>query len=87
MNTSVEWSSSAGDALEDQSKPTARLGVDELVDSTVDWSQFSFDRPEELVQRPKKEPRRYQREALDDVVRGFEINDRGRLMVTSSQEI
>lgn len=81
VNTSVEWSSSAEAALQDQSKPITRLGVDELVDSTVDWSQFSFDRPEDLVQRPKKEPRRYQREAIDDVVRGFETNDRGRLIM------
>lgn len=81
INTSVEWSSSAESALQDQSKPIARLGVDELVDSTVDWSQFSFDRPEDLVQRPKKEPRRYQREAIEDVVRGFETNDRGRLIM------
>ncbi|MFL0534749.1 DEAD/DEAH box helicase [Micrococcus luteus] len=81
INTSVEWSSSAESALQDQSKPITRLGVDELVDSTVDWSQFSFERPEDLVQRPKKEPRRYQREAIDDVVRGFETNDRGRLIM------
>lgn len=81
INTSVEWSSSAESALRDQSKPIARLGVDELVDSTVDWSQFSFERPEDLVQRPKKEPRRYQREAIDDVVRGFETSDRGRLIM------
>lgn len=81
INTSVEWSSSAESALQDQSKPIARLGVDELVDSTVDWSQFSFDRPEDLVQRPKKEPRRYQRDAIDDVVRGFETSDRGRLIM------
>ena len=81
INTSVEWSSSAESALQDQSKPIARLGVDELVDSTVDWSQFSFDRPEDLVQRPKKDPRRYQRDAIDDVVRGFEASDRGRLIM------
>jgi len=81
INTSVEWSSAAEAALQGQSKNVARLGVNELVDSTVDWSQFSFDEPENLVQRPRKEPRRYQSEAIQDVVDGFETSDRGRLIM------
>ncbi len=81
VNTSLEWSTNAVDALHDQSKPVVTLGVDELTDSTVDWSQFSFDKPEELVRSPKKEPRRYQQQAIDQVIEGFQGHDRGRLIM------
>lgn len=81
IDTALEWSSSAEAARAGQSKDVTRVGVQTLVDSTVDWSEFTFDRPEELTQRPRKEPRRYQREAIDDVVAGFETKDRGRLIM------
>ncbi|MGN2299608.1 DEAD/DEAH box helicase [Micrococcus luteus KDCGSN] len=81
IDTALEWSSSATAALTQQAKDVTRVGVEDLVDSTVDWSEFTFDRPEELIQRPRKEPRRYQREAIDDVVAGFETKDRGRLIM------
>ncbi|WP_344229270.1 DEAD/DEAH box helicase family protein, partial [Citricoccus alkalitolerans] len=81
VNTSIEWSKHAEDALQDQSKPVTTLGINELTDSTIDWSQFTFENPERLVQSPKKEPRKYQREAIDDVIKGFETDDRGRLIM------
>ncbi|WP_240967074.1 DEAD/DEAH box helicase [Micrococcus luteus] len=81
IDTALEWSSSAEAARAGQSKDVTRVGIQTLVDSTVDWSEFTFDRPEELTQRPRKEPRRYQREAIDDVVAGFETKDRGRLIM------
>ncbi|WP_143739893.1 DEAD/DEAH box helicase [Micrococcus luteus] len=81
IDTALEWSSSAEAARAGQSKDVTRVGIQTLVDSTVDWSEFTFDRPEELIQRPRKEPRRYQREAIDDVVAGFETKDRGRLIM------
>ncbi|MEW1981221.1 type ISP restriction/modification enzyme [Citricoccus sp. NPDC079358] len=81
VNTSIEWSKHAEGALQDQSKPVTTLGINELTDSTVDWSRFSFENPEELIQSPKKEPRKYQREAIDDVIEGFQTNDRGRLIM------
>ncbi|MCV7670240.1 DEAD/DEAH box helicase family protein, partial [Micrococcus luteus] len=81
IDTALEWSSSAEAARAGQSKDVTRVGVQTLVDSTVDWSEFTFDRPEELTQRPRKEPRRYQREAIDDVVTGFASQARGRLVM------
>lgn len=81
IDTALEWSSSAEAARAGQSKDVTRVGVQTLVDSTVDWSEFTFDRPEELTQRPRKEPRRYQREAIDNVVTGFASRDRGRLIM------
>ncbi|MFC7403289.1 DEAD/DEAH box helicase [Citricoccus sp. GCM10030269] len=81
VNTSIEWSKHAVDALRDQSKPVVTLGINELTDSTVDWSRFTFENPEQLVQSPKKELRKYQRQAIQDVTDGFRGHDRGRLIM------
>ncbi|WP_139006429.1 DEAD/DEAH box helicase [Arthrobacter crystallopoietes] len=81
VSTTDHWSKHAEDALEGQAKPVTRLRLQDLADSTIDWSQFSLDAPEEMVQSPRKEPRKYQREAIDDVKAGFETHDRGKLVM------
>lgn len=81
VSTTDKWSKHAEDALEGQSKPMTRLRFADLADSTIDWSEFSIDAPEEMRQLDRKEPRKYQRQAIDDVKRGFEVRDRGRLIM------
>lgn len=81
VSTTDKWSKHAEDALEGQSKPMTRLRFADLADSTIDWSEFSVDAPEEMRQLGRKEPRKYQRQAIDDVTRGFEVSDRGRLIM------
>ncbi|GAA4035131.1 DEAD/DEAH box helicase [Arthrobacter methylotrophus] len=81
VSTTDKWSKHAEDALEGQSKPMTRLRFADLADSTIDWSEFSVDAPEEMRQLGQKEPRKYQRQAIDDVKRGFEVSDRGRLIM------
>ncbi|MBT8160967.1 MULTISPECIES: type ISP restriction/modification enzyme [Arthrobacter] len=81
VSTTDKWSKHAEDALEGQSKPMTRLRFADLADSTIDWSEFNVDAPQEMRQLGGKEPRKYQREAIDDVKRGFQISDRGRLIM------
>lgn len=81
VSTTDKWSKHAESALEDQSKPMTRLRLADLEDSTIDWSEFNLDRPEDMVQLDRKEPRKYQREAIDDVVTGFQAGDRGKLIM------
>ena len=81
VSTTDKWSKHAESALEDQSKPMTRLRLADLADSTIDWSEFDLDRPEEMVQLGQKEPRKYQREAITDVVKGFQGGDRGKLIM------
>ncbi|GAA4375842.1 DEAD/DEAH box helicase [Paeniglutamicibacter cryotolerans] len=81
VSTTDKWSKHAESALEDQSKPMTRLRLADLADSTIDWSEFDLDRPEDMVQLDRKEPRKYQREAIDDVVTGFQDGDRGKLIM------
>ncbi|MFJ4266275.1 DEAD/DEAH box helicase [Paenarthrobacter nicotinovorans] len=81
VSTTDKWSKHAEDALEGQSKPMTRLRFADLADSTIDWSEFSVDAPEHMKQLGGKEPRKYQREAIADVKKGFTESDRGRLIM------
>ena len=48
----------------------------------VDWPDLRLDDPEQLEYRHKPfELRPHQQEALDDVLRGFQISDRGKLIM------
>ncbi|MGP5724464.1 DEAD/DEAH box helicase [Arthrobacter rhombi] len=81
VSTTDKWSKHAEDALKDQSKPMTRLRLQDLADSTIDWSQFTLDKPEEMVRSATKQPRKYQRQAIDAVKAGFETSDRGKLIM------
>ncbi|WP_198393848.1 DEAD/DEAH box helicase [Brevibacterium yomogidense] len=75
------WSSHAEAALADQTKEVQRVRLRDFAESTIDWSVFDFDQPSQLVAKPGKQPRKYQREAIDDVITGFEGHDRGKLIM------
>jgi predicted helicase len=68
-------------ALEAQSKPTQLLGLEGFENSSIDWSLFDFDKPDDLAKAQHKHPRPYQREAIDAVKQGFELHDRGKLIM------
>ena len=82
VSTSENWGKNAEYALEDhESKPVLRWGPQIFEDSSIDWTQFSFADPIVLAQKEPKTLRGEQREALKDVVQGFEQHDRGRLIM------
>lgn len=81
VTTARNWSRHAEAALNDQTKPVQRVDLNNLAESRIDWSLFNPSEPEKLVRAPGKEPRKYQREAIDDVITGFETSDRGKLIM------
>ncbi len=81
VTTARNWSKHAEAALNDQSKPIQRVDLNNLADSRIDWSSFDPAKPEVLYKGSGKEPRKYQREAIDDVTSGFEVHDRGKLIM------
>lgn len=81
VSTTDKWSKHAEDALEGQSKEMTRLRLKDLAESTIDWSEFDVDQPEKMRQLDRKAPRKYQREAIDDVAAGFKTGDRGKLIM------
>lgn len=81
VSTTDKWNANAEDAIKGQAIPVRRIGLSDLEASRVDWSQFSIHAPDRLVLAAKKEPRDYQRIAIDKVVAGFGEHDRGRLIM------
>ncbi|MFV0431282.1 MAG: DEAD/DEAH box helicase family protein, partial [Alphaproteobacteria bacterium] len=74
-----EWSENARKAFENQSKPVRRIGLNDLEDSNIDWSRYVPN--QSMVSKAKKTPRPHQQEALNATKKGFEENNRGKLIM------
>lgn len=82
VSTTEKWTTTAEHALKDhERKPIQRWGPTEFEDSSIDWARSTFKPPRELEQKESKTLREYQQEALDDVKRGFQQHDRGKLIM------
>lgn len=81
ITTSNNWSKHAEETFDGQTKEVLRIGMTQLQDSPFDWSKVSLDHLDDLVRLPKHQLRPHQREAVNDVLRGFETNDRGQLVM------
>lgn len=81
VSTTNKWSKHAQDTLLDQQIPTTRIGINELEESGVDWSQYRFTDPSTLEKAEPKKLRTHQIEALGAVIQGFDDHDRGKLIM------
>jgi predicted helicase len=71
----------AEEAFVNQRIAVHTLTLDDLNESPIDWSQFSWNRPQQLTLRSPKTPRPYQNRAITDVLEGFRGSDRGKLIM------
>lgn len=81
VTSTDKWSSNANDALLDRDKNIARIGLSQLRDSEIDWSQFSLEKPQTIELKSPKQPRSHQIPAIKAVVNGFETASRGKLIM------
>ncbi len=81
ISTSDSWGSNAEEAVENQQPPVQRLRVQDLDESSIDWSQFSLAEPGDLTKKPAKSPFAHQQIAIQKVSVGFETADRGKLIM------
>jgi predicted helicase len=81
VSTTDKWSRHAEDALIGQHVPVTRLRVQDLDESSIDWSQFSLRVPEVMQLKDKKVLRPHQRLALARVRDGFQAHARGKLIM------
>lgn len=81
ISTTDHWGANAEDAIRDQQIPVARIGISDLADSALDWSQFSLKTPEVMARRGPRSLFRHQQVALDAVARGLQDADRGKLIM------
>ena len=77
--TTDKWNTKLSDTIEKHSFPCKRIGLSELNDYAVDWEKLV--RGEKEVLRPHHATRPHQKLAIDDVMRGFETEDRGKLIM------
>lgn len=81
VTSTDKWSGNANDALLNRDKHIARIGLSQLRDSEIDWSQFSAEKPKAIELKSAKQPRSHQIPAIEAVVQGFETVDRGKLIM------
>jgi len=80
-STTDNWSVNAEECLSNQRTPVSRLRVQDLAESPVDWSGFSFKHPQTVKLKEKKTVREHQKTALKAVIAGFKTADRGKLIM------
>lgn len=77
--TRAEWSEHAEDALHGQTIEVNRIGLSDLEQSPIDWSQYA--KGQKVVITEKKTLRDHQQKALDAVQSGLENAERGKLIM------
>jgi predicted helicase len=71
VSSTDHWSSLAEASLADQTIPTFRLRLKDLVDSPVDWDAYSLRKPETMVLRTRKALRDHQKDAVTQILDKF----------------
>ena len=68
--------------IDNLDKPWSTVGLAQLADAPIDWSQFNLDQPDHMVRTDEgKSPRPYQLQAMAAVKEGFKSHDRGKLIM------
>ncbi|MER6936516.1 type ISP restriction/modification enzyme [Nocardioides sp. NPDC127514] len=78
FDTAANWS---GNAEEELKGVAQRVDIGYLQEAAFDWSAYDWKTPEVLVPTGKKEPRPHQKNAMDDVFKGLQTYDRGKLIM------
>ena len=79
VSTTDSWSEQAERALDGQEKVCERIGLANLQNSKIVWSKLRT--PEKLVRVDPQELFKHQKEALKDVIKGFQHEDVGQLIM------
>lgn len=81
ITTTDQWSINAEEALNNRNKTIMRISLSQLKESRIDWSEFSFNKPKNIVLQDKKVPRNHQIPAIEAVIEAFSTVDRGKLIM------
>jgi predicted helicase len=77
--TTNDWSENAEAALVGQTPPVYKLDLHDLETSQIDWAKYQPSTPPAL--KPRKTLRPHQTSAKGKVVKGFETENRGKLIM------
>ncbi|MGN0809874.1 MAG: DEAD/DEAH box helicase [Akkermansia muciniphila] len=76
--TTDRWNDKLLNTMDKQARPCQRIALSNLEEAGIDWDSAAAG---ELRAVTHYAPRPQQRDAIDDVLRGFEQGDRGRLIM------
>lgn len=81
ISTVDEWNSNARETIEQNEKGIEIIGLSDLRNSQIDWSQFNFERSEKVTIKKPKQLRGYQQTAKENALNHFKEHDRGQLIM------
>lgn len=81
ISTTNKWGPTALAALENQDPPVNRIGIQELMDSPVDWAQLEQGEQGDSALREGKKPMEHQLIAMSKAKSYFKTHDRGKLIM------
>ena len=81
VSTMDDWNSNARETIDQNEKGIEIIGLSDLRNSQIYWSQFNFERPENVVVKKPKKLRDYQQTAKENALAHFKENDRGQLIM------
>lgn len=81
VSTMDAWNSNARETIDQNEKGIEIIGLSDLRNSQIDWSQFNFERPENVVVKKPKKLRDYQQTAKENALAHFKENERGQLIM------
>lgn len=81
VSTAGSHSQKARDNLDRLEKEVRIVDVDDFEVSRISWDQFLIDKPRQLVLAEPKQLRPHQEKAVHSVVEGFDLDDRGQLVM------
>lgn len=79
-STTDKYNKNAEMELRNQDPQVGRLGIADLLESQIDWRKYSL-MSKKMEVKDKKNPRKHQIDAISDVLNGFKIYDRGKLIM------
>jgi len=79
VSTTNHWSEHAEAALEDQQPPVAKIDLNDLENSQIDWAKYQSKAAPEL--KPQKTLRPHQQHALSAVREGLKSAERGKMIM------
>ena len=81
FTTATQWSDNAERALTRIDPPVQRVDFFGLDGVAIDWDAYLEDETSPLQEKPRKQLRPHQLDALNNVLSGFEAHDRGKLIM------
>ncbi|WP_420999903.1 DEAD/DEAH box helicase [Carnobacterium maltaromaticum] len=81
VSTVDDWNNNAQETIEHNQKGIELIGLSDLRNSQIDWTKFSFERPETISIKSPKKLRPYQVLALERALEHFKLSDRGQLIM------